>query len=833
MTELDATTSQSSLSSRELAIGSVFAGRFEIISILGHGGTAIVYKVRQMPIDRIVALKVLHPWLLTKESSQQRFQLEAKALCGLNHPNILKIYSYGLENETCFLAMDYLKGQTIAELQANSGIIAPDKAVKMVIDVAEALTAAHASGIIHRDIKPSNIMLVDVDGTQVVKILDFGLAKILNEESSQKLTATDHVIGTPHYMSPEQCAQQPLDCRSDIYSLGCVLQEMITGKSPFAGTTAFAVMYEHLNGTPEPLPAEIPKWLQATIQLMLKRDPAERFQSMAEVAAALRRQSAPHLVPSSAQRTKQKAAANARIVTASLCLTGALALAGTLWMYFSTTRPPTAATSNKDFEDKLTNARTEVVNWSMSRARNPVSASVNHHGQVDRLYGEAIALAEKSPTLASRVAEIEWEASDNLGRFGKTFALKAIHSELNSPASSLNTAPTEQMALERLEETQGRFLTLLRNFQTQLMPDETCPLGSEIYKRLTVKYLRLKRLPKARQACLNWRKVAKEKGGANERAAIQQLFMLPDNSPEQRRMYANELFEAIMNERSGEQAVQKTLIEQACQLAGYFVTVDPPKAAKCQIRAVSLTKLANGANSLASAVVYKQLADHYFETSQRQLAAPLYEKALGILQQTQEKETTAAEELHCLNYLIMLAQIRGDTTATKRYLKMAIEVATDSSLETAPNSVERYINEYEIQLADTLIIEHKFDEAKKYLDRLLPQLERIAYGQAVLSKALNSQANLLEATGDKTYKSFRLKAYHYQKSLKEQSQEAAWTCGKLADLSEKEKDLEAAVKYQEEMLSLVKQLPAHHSSLPIHQARLENLRTALRAQKSP
>ncbi len=508
MTDLDATNLQPSLVSRELAVGSIFAERFEILGTLGQGGTAIVYKARQLPMDRIVALKVLHPWLLAKASAQQRFQIEAKALCGLNHPNIVNIYTFGAQGEECFLAMDFLEGRSVAEVLDSSGALPKQEAIEITIAAAGALGAAHAHGIVHRDIKPSNIMLVDADGERLVKVLDFGLAKAVNDVDYQKLTATDHIVGTPYYMSPEQCAQQPLDCRSDIYSLGCVLHEMLSGQPPFSGDSAFAVMYEHLNGKPAPLPIETPTWLQAIIEKMLVRNPGERYQSMEEVSTSLHEQRAPHSVHSAGQKTAAQTKFARQGLSIILCLSGVGATVGVFtWKHLShqaagmaspgaQSDAPTGSNDNSA-SAKLKRARETYEATFQRRSFSPVAGGLSDFHKIAPLFRDAIEAEGNS----QKKADVAWEASHAFGsRFGREFALEALKHELVAEAKPVNNKSTKRK--ENLDGIARRYQEAKKFYALQ--PEECDGLQIEIYKKLTQEYLGAKETLKAQEARNLW-----------------------------------------------------------------------------------------------------------------------------------------------------------------------------------------------------------------------------------------------------------------------------------------------------------------------------------------
>ncbi|RMF37771.1 MAG: response regulator [Chloroflexi bacterium] len=259
-------------------------GRYEILEELGRGAMGIVYKARDPNIDRIVALKVLHPTLSAYPELQQRFRREARSAGRLVHPNIVIVFDAAEDRGTSFLVMEYLDGPTLAAVIEREGPLSVPRSVQIAIQTCDALDYAHQQGVIHRDIKPSNIILLPGDQ---VKITDFGIAKLVE---GPQLTRTG-IVGTFNYMSPEQAMEKPVDHRADIYSLGIVLFEMLTGRVPFQADTPVAVALKHIS-EPLPLPRTlnpaIPPALEAILLKATAKDQEERYQTAGEMAAALR-----------------------------------------------------------------------------------------------------------------------------------------------------------------------------------------------------------------------------------------------------------------------------------------------------------------------------------------------------------------------------------------------------------------------------------------------------------------------------------------------------------------------------------------------------------------
>lgn len=281
--------------SGDLLLGTTL-DKYEINEIVGVGGMGTVYKARHILMDRIVALKVLRRELVHDKAMMARFQLEAKAVSRLKHPNVLAVHDFGVTpDQVPYLVMDLLDGITIADILETEGPLAPGRAINIFIQVCEALGHAHSKGVIHRDIKPGNIVISkDNSGADFALVVDFGIAKVFEEgKDVNKLTATGHIFGSPSFMSPEQCMGGNIDQRTDVYSLGCVIYEAVTGVSALCGDSLLETLFKHVNETPRPFSeanrsvAQVPE-LEAIVFTALSKKASDRFQSMAEMADALR-----------------------------------------------------------------------------------------------------------------------------------------------------------------------------------------------------------------------------------------------------------------------------------------------------------------------------------------------------------------------------------------------------------------------------------------------------------------------------------------------------------------------------------------------------------------
>jgi serine/threonine protein kinase len=258
-------------------------GGCEVLDVIGQGGMGVIYKARQISLDRVVALKVLAPHLADNVSFVQRFQREARAVARINHPNILAVYDVGSEDRLNYMNMELIEGQSLAGyLKDHNEVLPWEEGTILIKQAAQGLEAAQAVGITHRDIKPENLMITKKN---VIKVADFGLAK---DESS--VTTTEAVIGTPAYMSPEQCDGKKIDGRSDIYSLGGTYYRLITGHLPFEAETAMSMMFRHKHEALIPaheVYRSIPPTVSQVILKMMGKKPPDRYQTMTEVIAAL------------------------------------------------------------------------------------------------------------------------------------------------------------------------------------------------------------------------------------------------------------------------------------------------------------------------------------------------------------------------------------------------------------------------------------------------------------------------------------------------------------------------------------------------------------------
>ena len=275
---------------------------YEIQELLGQGGMGTAYKARDVHLNRPVAIKLLAPHLAADETARKRFLREAQSAAAIKHPNVVTIYAIVKTESAPFLVMELIEGVTLRQKIDREGALAVADILRLGTQMADGLAAAHAQGIVHRDMKPGNVLLEHED--EIVKITDFGLARTIDDVS---FTKTGEVSGTPDYMSPEQAYAQPIDHRSDLFSLGCILYKMCSGTSPFEAPTTMAVMKRVCEDAPGPLRnlnPGIPVWLEQIVNKLLAKNPDDRFRTATEVSALLGQYLAKLQDPSQTQHTQ-------------------------------------------------------------------------------------------------------------------------------------------------------------------------------------------------------------------------------------------------------------------------------------------------------------------------------------------------------------------------------------------------------------------------------------------------------------------------------------------------------------------------------------------------
>jgi len=270
----------------------LLGGRYELDTVIGRGGMAEVYRARDLRLDRVVAVKTLRSDLARDPTFQARFRREAQSAASLNHPSVIAVYDTGEDTigdtSIPYIVMEYVDGSTLRDLLRENRALMPDKALEITDGVLRALDYSHRGQIVHRDIKPANVMLTR---NHEVKVMDFGIARAMHDAAST-MTQTAQVIGTAQYLSPEQARGERVDARSDIYSTGCVLYELLTGKPPFTGDSPVAIAYQHVREEPIPpsqVDPEIPTWADAIVLKAMAKDPENRYQNATEFRQEIQR----------------------------------------------------------------------------------------------------------------------------------------------------------------------------------------------------------------------------------------------------------------------------------------------------------------------------------------------------------------------------------------------------------------------------------------------------------------------------------------------------------------------------------------------------------------
>jgi len=270
----------------------LLGGRYELDGIVGRGGMAEVFRARDIRLDRIVGVKTLRDDLARDQTFQARFRREAQSAASLNHPSIVAVYDTGEDMvgsvPVPYIVMEFVDGRTLRDLLRDDRRLLPERAAEITDGVLRALDYSHRNGIVHRDIKPGNVMLTRSGD---VKVMDFGIARAVSD-AQLTMTQTAQVIGTAQYLSPEQARGERVDARSDLYSTGCLLYELLTGRPPFTGDSPVAIAYQHVKEDPIPpsqVDPEVPAWADAIVLKAMRKDPADRYQSAGEMRNDIQR----------------------------------------------------------------------------------------------------------------------------------------------------------------------------------------------------------------------------------------------------------------------------------------------------------------------------------------------------------------------------------------------------------------------------------------------------------------------------------------------------------------------------------------------------------------
>lgn len=450
MTSISGNNSNADAAKPYEIIGSVYADRYEVFTMLGKGGMSVVYKARHLFTKKFVALKILHSHLAHNETTVMRFRQEAQTSGTLLHPGIISVQDFGVCEGAPYLVMDYIEGRSLAELIKQQGNLSFDRFVDLMLQVAAALDYAHRNQVIHRDLKPSNIMVSSIEDKEQAKIVDFGLAKVIQNTPSgqQQLTQTGELFGSPLYMSPEQCSGRVLDARSDIYALGCVMYEALCGHPPFSGETVFETINKHLNSPPPPLSApqletDSRQRIELLILKCLAKDVDDRFSSAGDVMSELRAIKLTHRggvlakIQNSWNLSRARRAARAFDMLPILLAVACISCLLSLW----------SAVMQNRYRDLLVerNNSYEIVRLNNAMYKNSlIMQELGHEYALKRdpKYMESFAIAAEN----MRAAMKDQEAT--LKRFGRKDELRKLRR--NSPLFTATVRETERL-LRKLE----------------------------------------------------------------------------------------------------------------------------------------------------------------------------------------------------------------------------------------------------------------------------------------------------------------------------------------------------------------------------------------------
>src|ERR1700753_2045699 len=281
--------------------------RYELDGVVGRGGMAEVYRAHDIRLDRTVAIKTLRTDLARDQTSRPGFRREAQSAASLNHPSIVAVYDTGEDMANGipvpYIVMEFVDGRTVRDLLQSDHRLLPERSLEIIDGVLGALDYSHQSGIVHRDIKPGNVM---VTRNGDIKVMDFGIARAMSDTQAT-MTQTAQVIGTAQYLSPEQARGERVDARSDLYSTGCLMYELLTGRPPFTGDSPVAIAYQHVRETPVPpsrIDPSLPPWADSIVLKAMAKSPGDRYQSAAEMNADIQRAASGMQVAAAMQPTR-------------------------------------------------------------------------------------------------------------------------------------------------------------------------------------------------------------------------------------------------------------------------------------------------------------------------------------------------------------------------------------------------------------------------------------------------------------------------------------------------------------------------------------------------
>ena len=447
----DSPTNSRTAGDTDLAAGQLLAGRFKVINLIGQGGMGSVYKAQDLYIKRTVALKLLHKEFASKPIVIQRFQKEVEAIAKLSHRSIVKVHDLGSAEDGCqYMVMDLVEGKSLDAILKEKHHLPVAEALDIITQVADAVQHAHANGVIHRDLKPSNIIIsTDAQGKPQVRLVDFGIAKLVEPEGdNSKLTQTGDVFGSPQYMSPEQCRGEALDQRADIYAIGCILFEIITGQTAFSDENAVKTILKHLNEARPPISKElnVPASAVAVIDRCLEKRKEDRYSDCQQLLSDLKKLE-------EGKQVKRHVAADKQRARGKKILLALAALAILCPIIYSATigrvneAPPDHETGT------ATTAPAPISNsWQSLDSEGQKAMNKGNFARAEKLFTEAAQLTSSSAAERSRsfrkLALISHMKYDSKAE--AIFDGKAIRMEEASDASNTSARLALKQAIEML-----------------------------------------------------------------------------------------------------------------------------------------------------------------------------------------------------------------------------------------------------------------------------------------------------------------------------------------------------------------------------------------------
>jgi eukaryotic-like serine/threonine-protein kinase len=729
-------------------VGTRIAEHYKIMSLIGMGGMSAVYKAKHELLEKIVAIKLLHQHLVSQVGTLKRFQQEAKAISHLSHPNIVGVHEFGLLNEgQAYLIMDYLEGESLSDRLRNAGPMSCDQAVQVYVQICAALEHAHEKGIIHRDLKPSNVMLVRKDGSDdYVKLVDFGIAKLMPhaELEGQRLTQTGEVFGSPVYMSPEQCMGQPLDVRSDIYSMGCVMYETLAGQPPYIGQNIMETMYMRLSEKPPPFVPElrVPPQLEEIIMVTLSQEPGDRYQTMKDLREELHlAMAAPGkrtwtLIPSMRRtvRTKNLLKKKRSVRDEIVWATAAVAISTSALIIWGET------THLWPWQSKQVNPET---NWRKHQLAAQKLFDQGNYAESERAYKLAVSEAEK-------FGEHDRRFQNTLMKLAKVYQVEGKEEEFKQASSRLDAVEEQNGESDTAANDDGN-LSEMADLTLTLAPKVVQKDKWPEYQKLTDKLTKLATLCQEKQ---NYKKAEQ----LMEKALDIEIAALGTDSPNTARTMVSM---ADLYMEVGKFGDAQLLYERALQSREKSLGANHPEVAAtlCRLaivfeqegkydkseeyfkKAITLYESAYGTSDPQLASALDGLGGLYRMQSKFSQAEELFIRALNIYEKTQGKNHETVG-IAC-NNLAGLYFARGQYDKAEPMYRRSLAIyeklygAEDPTVATILNN-----------LAAVFFKENKLDKAEPLLRRALAIRERVLpEDHPQIAQSMNALAELYRREG--------------------------------------------------------------------------------------